>query len=239
VEIARMTAVVHRGDRAVRYRVQNLSAAGALLAGGPVLPVGETVEVSLYLSRRAVARLQAKVGRHQRGASGAALVALRFRHEAVDSEDQLHDALLAELENQRAPTVVLVSRETRVHAALGPLLTGLGFRAEAVRTPLEVMVELADDPGHLVGVLVDLAVGTDLLRAVAELAPGVRRGLVAVDARPAQLKLAAVGGLAQVALSPPWRSDELATWLAGVPRLAPAPESGAEPADVSDMQAEM
>jgi CheY-like chemotaxis protein len=205
-----------RGGGPMRYLVDNLSVGGALLTGGPLLAVGETLRITLQLDRRSIGPLCAEMVRHDGVSALAAGIA--FVGLTVIEEDAIQEAILSGLEaehsGRRPLRALVVDASVQVQKSLGRDLTSLGHNAIAAATPLEAMTRLQDPQAEFDVVLVDLCSGAvdglEFLRYLAEHHPTARRVLMSGDVRPDQLKLARVTGQADDVLPKPWNRAVLA-----------------------------
>ena len=81
-----------------RYDVFNMCAGGALLTCGPALEAGTVVRLSLLLPEPPAIQLEGRVLRTQALEPGEVAVAIAFEHDTPDTEDAIHQAVLAFLE---------------------------------------------------------------------------------------------------------------------------------------------
>ncbi len=100
------------------YGVKNLSAGGALLFGDPSLAPGASVRVLLELPRRRPIALTARVLRKQTVAGGTPAFAVAFRNVNPRTEDAIHNAVLARLEEIRE-SATLSTLATNEHRGRG------------------------------------------------------------------------------------------------------------------------
>jgi len=90
------TAVVYLDTwSAHEYRIENLSAGGAVLAGGPALPLHTLVQVVLRLGTMPSARIEARVTSTE--TTGQPRIAISFCSLDAALEDRLNDAVLSSL----------------------------------------------------------------------------------------------------------------------------------------------
>lgn len=221
-QVGALRATVPRGEQVAEYAVENVSASGALLTRGPLLPVGETFVLSLWLRAAPIGRVRASVVRHARTARGK-VMGVVFDRIAADCEDALQEVAIAEVEYLRTPAVLVVTSGGGVHDSLVRTIEALGRRTLAARTPLDAMAMLVRDQA-VTAVVVDLdletASGLELMSAIAEMAPAVRRVLVSARSRPQQLALAMQSGFVDDVLCAPPSTDELRRALAAEERGA-------------------
>jgi len=209
-----IAATVSSGVAYGNYRVENVSAGGALLSEGAIVPVGDEVEVLLRFGSHIVNRLAAHVVRHEHlGARGTAL-AVVFAIDDPDTEDAVQQYALEEIERRAAPRVLVVSRSPRARAELVRLIERTGAATAAAGSPLEAIAHVADPRASVTAAIVDHDLGTasglELLHILADLAPSVRRVLVSRAPRPANLTLARTLGAAQAMLTWPTTSGMVA-----------------------------
>jgi CheY-like chemotaxis protein len=202
----------------MHYLVENLSVGGALLTGGPLLSVGESIKITLQLEKRTIGPLVAEMVRQSDQCDS--VVAIAFRRLTVTDEDAIQQALLEALESERkragvpACSALVVDGSAPVRQQLIRDLASLGHHAVAAATPLEATMRLADPSARFDVVLVDLGSaavdGLALLRYVAEHHPHTRRILMSGHVRLDQLRLATAAGEAHEVLAKPWDRTSLA-----------------------------
>jgi len=208
-----MTATVSSPTQLATYRVHDVSAGGALLTDGPLLAIDDTVEIVLRLRSNVVARLAATVVRHHaQGARGAGL-GIAFVHDTDETEDRLQDAAVRELERLARPAVLVASHAPDAPGLLAIPIERLGVPALLVTTPLEAIAALIDADASIGAVVVDSALGAgnaiELLGAIAEACPEVRRVFMSRSARPLETELVRTRGAAHATLSIPTTPDRL------------------------------
>jgi CheY-like chemotaxis protein len=203
-------AIVWSEERGpIRYVVEDLSASGALLSGGPDLAVGRWVALALHVAGVHLVDLRAEVIRHAttRG------MAVAFRGVPALDEDMIQQAVLGALEAYRrgeCPSryVLVVDDSERVCKSLAGELSALGHHVACAWTLEQAKAKINDPYVRFDIAIVDLSVswvdGLDLLRQVAATHPGVHRVLMSGRTSHDQLKLAQVMGRADVILPKPW-----------------------------------
>src|SRR5437763_11350444 len=88
-------AIAWSRDRgALRYVVEDLSASGALLSGGPELALGERLALALHVAGVHLVDLRAEVVRH----TATRAMAVAFRDVRALDEDMIQQAVLGALE---------------------------------------------------------------------------------------------------------------------------------------------
>jgi CheY-like chemotaxis protein len=172
------TAILHLDRRDLGgFEIINLSAGGVLLAGDLPASIGAPVSVLLRLPGAPALRTEAALVRRDRTRQGSAF-ALSFTSLSTEDEEVVQRAVLAALDEARAASVLIVDESPDESAALAAELGGLGWRAFAVRTPLEA-AHVLEEPHHLSLAVVDVVFGAgekvDLLAYLAEHHPAVRR----------------------------------------------------------------
>jgi CheY-like chemotaxis protein len=206
----------------MHYLVENLSIGGALLTGGPLLSIGQSIRITLQLERRTIGPLVGEMIRQTHAADS--VVAIAFRGIAVTDEDAIQQALLEALESEKRAGVpacraLVVDGSAQVRQLLLRDLASLGHHAIAASTPLEATMRLADPAAEFDIVLADLGSsavdGLALLRYVAEHHPHSRRILMSGQVRLDQLKLATAAGEAHGVLAKPWDRGALSAILHG------------------------
>ncbi len=213
-------AIVWSDDRAPqRYLVEDLSASGALLIGGPAVPIGQTIGLSLHVAGVHLLDLHGQIIRQ----SGARALAVAFRAIKPVDEDTIHQTVLGALEAFRrgeCPSrhVLVVDESEAVCRALQSDLTALGHHVVCAWSGAQATVRIRDPYVRFDIAVVDLSVGPveglDLLQEVSSLHPGVHRVLMSGRVSHDQLKLAQVMGRADVILPKPWTRRSL---LAALP----------------------
>jgi CheY-like chemotaxis protein len=213
-------AIVWSQDRGpVRYVVEDLSAGGALLSGGPELSLGDKVALSLHVAGVHLVDLRAEAIRHTptRG------TAVAFRDVRALDEDMIQQTVLGALEAFRCgdcPSrhVLVVDDSESVCKTLQRELGDLGHHVACAWTLEQASVKINDPYVRFDIAIVDLSVGEleglDLLKTIAASHPGVHRVLMSGRVSHDQLKLAKVMGRADVILPKPWTRRAL---LAAMP----------------------
>ncbi len=203
----------------LRFIVEDLSASGALLSGGPELPVGEKVGLSLHVAGVHLVDLRGEVVRH----GGTRAIAVTFRSVRPLDEDMIQQAVLGALEAYRrgeCPSrhVLVIDDSEVVCKTLQRDLADLGHHVVCAWTPELAAAKIHDPYVRFDIAIVDLSVGSveglEVLREVAGLHPGVHRVLMSGRVSHDQLKLAQVMGKADVILPKPWSRRTL---LAAMP----------------------
>jgi CheY-like chemotaxis protein len=210
---------VAAGDgKPIRYLLSNLSVGGALLTGGPLLPVGASVRAELEIAGGPRLSTLGEVVRRDAPDTPEGWLALAFRGLAPSDEDAIQDAVLrgleAEARGQRPPRTVLVVDDSALQAeALRKDLVALGHAPLTAFTRIDAIQRASDPHTRFDVVIVDLHLsdsgGLDLLRYFSEHHPGARRVLMAGSVRPAQLELARRAGCADAILAKPWARADL------------------------------
>ncbi len=95
-------AVVFDGPMANEYRVENLSAGGALLLGGPVPPVGARLQMVLRVGSIPTDRIEARVAFRMSGPGPGFAVA--FIELDASLQDLIQDVVLAAMQGFCQPT---------------------------------------------------------------------------------------------------------------------------------------
>jgi CheY-like chemotaxis protein len=190
-----------------RYLVEDMSAGGALLSGGPELPVGRKVGLSLHVAGEHLLDLQAEVVRD----CGPRGLAIAFRAMTPAGEDTIQQTVLAALEAYRrgdcpARHVLVVDESELVCKSLQRDLTALGHRVVCAWTPEQIAARIHDPYVRYDIAVIDQSLGSteglELLREVAGLHPGVHR--VLMSGSVSQSKLAQIMGKADGILPKPW-----------------------------------
>jgi CheY-like chemotaxis protein len=213
-------AIVWSDERGpLRYLVEDLSASGVLLGGGPELPIGHRLGLSLHVAGVHLLDLRGEVIRQ----SGARAIAVAFRDIKPIDEDTIQQAVLGALEAYRrgeCPSrhVLVVDESEAVCKALQRDLTELGHHVVYAWSSAQAAARIHDPYVRFDIAVVDLSVGTvdglDLLQQAASLHPGVHRILMSGRVSHDQLKLAQIMGKADVILPKPWTRRAL---LAAMP----------------------
>jgi len=208
-------AIVWTEDRApYRYLVDDLSASGARLIGGPLLAVRQGIGLSLHVAGVHLLDLRGEVIRQP----GGRALAVAFRAIKPADEDTIHQTVLGALEAFRRgecpPRHVLVVDDSEsVCRALQNDLAELGHHVVCARSGAQATARIRDPYVRFDIAVVDLSVGSieglDLLQEVSSLHPGVHRVLMSGRVSREQLKLAEVMGRADVILPKPWTRRSL------------------------------
>jgi CheY-like chemotaxis protein len=218
--------VLESGRTIGPFRVENLSAGGALLTGQIVqlvglLAVGSTVSVRLLLPGASKSiEISADVVRAVEGTMRATeqlSFAVRFRDVSANTEDLIQSAVLGAIEESRVhgeSAVLVLAESVEDGRVLKQSLEGLGQKPFPADTFLEVLRRLQDQNLRIEVALVDLLVrgasGLDILTALADYFPDVRRVLMSRNADAPALRLAQSSGRAHAILITPAEPAELA-----------------------------
>jgi CheY-like chemotaxis protein len=208
-KLSAIAIVWKEDDGPVRYLVEDLSASGALLSGGPELALGDRIGMSLHIAGIHLVDVRAEAIRH----TPTHATAVAFRDVRPLEEDMIQQAVLGALEAFRrgeCPSrhVLVVDDSDTICKALQRDLGDLGHHVVYASTPEQAATKIRDPYVRFDIAIVDLSVGTleglDLLREIAGLHPGVHRVLMSGRVTRDQLKLAQIMGKADVILPKPW-----------------------------------
>jgi CheY-like chemotaxis protein len=203
----------------LHYIVENLSADGALLTAGPLLAMGEQVELTLYLANRAPMEVHAHVVRRADQRVGVV-----FSHLRAEDEDAIQGAVLDALEayqgrEAQSRHVLVASQSRQVCDTLERELRVLGHQVVSATTLLEAITRVQDPFAHFDVALVDLDLtgegGRDLVVYLAEEHPQTYRVLLSGDVARYKLQLASLTIHVDAILPKPWDQRTLA---AAMPR---------------------
>src|SRR5882672_10908304 len=129
----------------LRYLVEDLSAGGALLRGGPEIAVGRKLGLSLHVAGEHLLDLQGEVIRRvsPRG------LAIAFRAMSASAEDAIHQTVLSALEAHRrgeCPSrhVLVVDESETICKSLQRDLASLGHHVVYARTPEDAAARIHD-----------------------------------------------------------------------------------------------
>lgn len=198
------------------YLVRNLSASGALLLGGPILP--EKSQCRLVLQGPGVGLLRLS-GYTVRGAvtEGETGMAVRFRDLPSELEEQLRSVVQDAFDHRFSPSTLVVDADIGALAGLAEDLGRLGHRTILAITPLEAVRWLCD-----LETIVEVAVvstggvsgnGADLLAFIGEEFPAIHRVLIHGEL-PGQELLALYGESgARACVRRPYTTEALAMAL--------------------------
>jgi CheY-like chemotaxis protein len=196
----------------IRYVVEDVSAGGAFLGGGPGLALGRRIGLSLHVAGEHLLDLQAEVVRD----SAPRGFGIAFRAMTAAAEDTIQQAVLAALEAYRrgdcpARHVLVVDESELVCKSLQRDLGALGHHVVYAWTHEQAVARIHDPYVRYDIAVIDQALGSteglELLREVAALHPGVHR--VLMSGSVSQSKLAQIMGKADVILPKPWSQRAL------------------------------
>ena len=215
------TAFVADADNASGpYLVENLSAGGALLSGGPRFPTGAPVQVLLRLPERAALSVDGVVARRAKGDA----FAVSFIHQDDEVKDAIHEIVLRYLERNRPENkrVLVVEKDDLRGERFGRQLQALSLDYVLTRSIFDAMSCLDDPHASFEAAIVNFEVGADhdgieLLVYLAKEHPAVRRILYSDALRQHQVDLARVNERAQAVIQSPERKQLVIA-------LAPPPE---------------
>ena len=208
------------------FRVENLSAGGALLTGQilqvvGLFAVGTTVTVRLLLpgaseSIEVLAAVVRAVEGNTRSTERFSF-AVRFRNVSAATEDLIQDAVLRAIEESRArsaPAILVLDESSEDRQRLGQALGALGQSAFPADNFLEALRLLQDQDVRIEVAIVDVLVrdasGPEVLAFLAEEFGDVRRVLMSRDADVPALGLALSAGSAHAILIKPAEPADLA-----------------------------
>jgi hypothetical protein len=189
--------IVGEGGITGHCLVEDLSAGGARVSGGPDLIVGEMVRLLLQLPGRGPFSMPGRVVRRfneaRPGAGEGRAFGISFTR-VSEPAMATHEATVSALKDQGAltePVVLVVDESTNACFNLVQALHQVGRKAIAVTTPLDAIEWLLDGGSHFEMALVNTAHGTsdgcDLLAFLADEYPEVRRVLISDSMRLGQL----------------------------------------------------
>jgi len=138
-------ASVYLNDRhAGEFIVRDLSASGALLVNGPLLPHALECVILLKVPGLGPLRLSAKTVHSTTLGNERYAVGVRFVHMAAPVADGLRELVEQELERTAQPSVLLADDDLERLSNLAEDLADLGERPLLALTPLEVVHWLCD-----------------------------------------------------------------------------------------------
>lgn len=143
--VAATASVMREREKLGDYLVENVSAGGALITLGPVLPEGTRIRMSLKLRGRRPIGAEAAVVRHAALPGGRPGFGVEFRNLPADLQDALQRAVLRELEAAAEPTVLVVGEPSALVVSLIRDVHEAGRSVLYASTPLEAigLVEVA------------------------------------------------------------------------------------------------
>ena len=194
------------------YLMQNVSAGGVLLSGGPAITQRTPVVVLLRLSGLEELRLAGFVVRRDVQFDDA--IAVKFRGVAPDVQDMLQGAVLMSLERKHDPSVLVVDGDIQSLSRMAHDLDALGYRAILACTPLDTIRWLTNFDVAISVVVVEYPFGhhdgVALLRVMADEFPFIRRVLMSSQLGAAQLGRWVEDPAVDAVLSKPWSRAQLA-----------------------------
>ncbi len=199
------------------YKVDNLSAGGALLVGAPPVPVGSYVSIELRLPARLPVKVAAVVVRHEEDTDGGAAFAVLFHRVPSDVEDMIQQAGVEALEKERReriPVLLSLGEPAGGRYAVERAAAEMGRQLVCVPTPLDALRCLEDPHAHIEAALVGLEFGrspaSEILRFLADHFPEVRRiFLVDADTGAVVLQEVRAARIADAILLAPWNRAQL------------------------------
>ncbi len=215
------TAHAVRDDKILSsYRVENLSAGGALLSGDPPLVLESEYRLILNLPDSRPIALTGRVVRQHVDANGKKGYGIAFQGTDADTEDYIHNVILSHLENQPEPTpsILVVDDCANVRHAIKRELRSLGMSVVLAAMPLDALRLLLDKGIQIEVAIVDLFLGSadgfQLLKYLETEHPHIRRILISGHPRACQLDLAVSTGHAHAVLPKPWDREQIARAIA-------------------------
>lgn len=202
---------VHVGD----YLVQDLSAGGARLVGGPGLPVGTRLALLVLMLGEFLVELEAVVLRKLRAADGLSGIAVSFEHANAASEAAIQEVVRDAIADCTAPSVLVVHRSSAALISLAAAVLRTGRRALLAFTPLEATRWLTQEAARVEATLVSAAFVTEsdgaFFSFVRDEFPAVRRVVVYDVLPPSERERARMIHAAEAALSAPWTPSRVGT----------------------------
>jgi hypothetical protein len=227
------TARVGLGEKNIgHYFVQDASAGGALLAGGPVLPEGSQVRVLLRLSGIRDVRASGIVLREQVQYDGARGLVVQFLHISLAGQELIQQAVSTSLVRSNHPSVLVADLHADGLAHVIRDLDALECRSVLARSPLDVIRWLTEPDAPVAVALVGRTLGSDdgldVIRFIAREFPSVRRVLMVPG--PGEVRRYRKERTIHAVLVRPWRRGALAIALGREHVAGPAPARCSAPA---------
>jgi CheY-like chemotaxis protein len=203
-------ALVHLPEGALRCEIGNLSLGGALLhraGGSSELARGTTVGVELRVDGGGWVR---QSGRVLRDTGPIEPIAVAFGPLSPEVEDLIEDEVLAALEANRSPRVVVVDRSSARRRRLATALQHAGFCALEVSTPLEAIDVVERSRNHVAVAAIHESLtqtgGWELVKYLTDTHPRIKIALI-TDDELAESRLSVRRGEVDVLLCADGRSD--------------------------------
>lgn len=198
------------------YLVRNLSAGGALLFNGPLLPVNTKLRLLLQGALPRPFSLTGAVIRSCAPASTDSLV-VSFGALSPADEDLLQDLVLRSLESEDDPAVLVLLRRPRLLALLSYELTELGHRAVLTMTEPDTTNYLVDVASSLAAIVVDVSADPftafQALELVEKRFPKALRIALCDEAHGRGMARALARARADAVLDLPWSREQLRSLL--------------------------
>jgi hypothetical protein len=144
-------AIVHAAAQVVRCDIVNLSMGGVLLRSTENVAIGVpfgapvTVELHLDAEHSAWFRLRGHVHRLDQAAG----LCVSFHHISPQFEDLMGDEVLAVLEGERSPRVLVVDLSPERRAKVAQELRSAGCVVVEVATPLDAIAAIEQSKAHI------------------------------------------------------------------------------------------
>ncbi len=201
-----------RGRCLGRYRIDNLSAGGALVAGPPISSL-RVVRIHMELPTGRLS-VNAEIVRKQLDDDETQMAVLWDHDPSRETEDKIHDAVLHVLElNHEGRGVLIVDDFDPVRKALEAQVRDLGYAPYCASCYDEALDQLHSAPVVFDAALLDLDLagesGWDIAENLSAYYPDIRRVVMSGRYHPSQLDLATSQGLAHARLAKPWTEDDL------------------------------
>ena len=158
VDLGGRAVLFSRGDPIGRYKLENVSAGGALISGDRELRPGHLVHALMDLATGEAPMSMTAAVRRVRDVSHGVGMALTFPVLSADQEDAIHDAVLRALLRQegkagRLPLLVFESRR-RVREEIEAEIRSFGFPVHGVETLAAAVRELEEDETEYAGLVI-------------------------------------------------------------------------------------
>ncbi len=210
------------------YLVDDVSAGGARLVGGPLVGAGVPARILLRLVGLPCVRLNAVVVRTDACRDGGAAIAFSFRNVPAQVQADINRTVVESLQRSRRPAVLVADPDVTVLARMVDALGALGHRSILAFRPSEAMRFLtqpcADVGVALVGMDQGSVRGDDLLELIRRRSPGVHGALMAARSSADAAREADRPPESAPILSLPPRPGRLGAVIGAAPNAAPAEE---------------
>lgn len=161
VDLDGRAVLSQRGDRVGQYKVQNISAGGAMVSGKRGLRPGHLVHLLIDFDTDSETMSLTGCVRRVRTENGGVAAAISFPVLSADQEDAIHNTVLRALVRREAaasqPTLLVFEPRRRVREEIESEIRSFGFDVSGVDSLADAVRELEGDETEYAGLVIHSA----------------------------------------------------------------------------------